>query len=572
MSAAENSTNSNSNEGSGASPSPGKGGKFLELMQKRIMAEQQQQKQQPSSGPGTEPNAQVQNQNQVHNQLATDGAILQQQPPPVAAGAPIGVVDTKQLPISRPKGKDFATMSSRGPIPSILPQPQQPSQMQIQQPQIQQQQISTSAPPAGKPKGKDFSAMASRMAVPIPAPAPAAPLHSQPMIQNPIANDQAAQVARAAQMQAEARAAAGLPPLSKPSKWDATCATKILTYVLLLFSNILTISFLKAATTVTTSLSGIPSPRVNIPNQPQQQQYPGMVNAQQPQQHHPPHQQQQYSQSRTSSQGFISTGHQQSQHQQHQSQFSSTNNPIYGSGMASTQDPLSRLPNVSSNNSATGSLPTSTQRGSRPTPVMTSPQTAAYRPSKTATTNTSASKPREPTGRTPQPSIIESKVTMQSSAAISSAVHPYMAPLVGQRIQDLVSSLDPSYTIDSQAQEQLLQLTDDFLDKVCKQSLRLATHRGSAIMEVQDVQMVLAKQWGIVIPGLGPPVLNKSRVAPIPSSTTNSGTSNRQTSGTKRKSSSGQKSSSTSTTTGTAHHPTQPNKSSKQNESNHVTA
>ena len=229
MSAAENSTNNNSNEGSGASPSPGKGGKFLELMQKRIMAEQQQQQQQPSSGPGTEPNAQVQNQNQVHNQLATGGAILQQQPPPETAGAPIGVVDTKQLPISRPKGKDFATMSSRGPIPSILSQPQQPSQMQIQQPQIQQQQISTSAPPAGKPKGKDFSAMASRMAVPIPAPAPAAPLHSQPMIQNPIANDQAAQVARAAQMQAEARAAAGLPPLSKPSKWDATCATKILT-------------------------------------------------------------------------------------------------------------------------------------------------------------------------------------------------------------------------------------------------------------------------------------------------------------------------------------------------------
>jgi transcription initiation factor TFIID subunit 12 len=142
-----------------------------------------------------------------------------------------------------------------------------------------------------------------------------------------------------------------------------------------------------------------------------------------------------------------------------------------------------------------------------------------------------------------------------------------MAPLVGQRIQDLVSSLDPSYTIDAQAQEQLLQLADDFLDKVCKQSLRLATHRGSTTMDVQDVQLVLAKHWGIVIPGLGPPVLNKARAAPILSSTTHSGTSSKQTSGSKRKSSSGNKS---NTSAGTTQHQTQTNKTSKQNESNQV--
>ena len=223
MSASENPAKNSNNEGSGASPSPGKGGKFLEMMQKRIMAEQQQQQlQQPSSGTGAEPTAQVNNQNPTYTQPSAMVQPPPQQPPSIA-GAPIGVIDTsaaKQVPMARPKGKDFATMSSRGPIPNILSQPQppqQPPQMQIAPPQLQQQQISSSAPPAGKPKGKDFSAMASRMAVPLPAPAPT-PLHSQPMIQNPIANDQAAQVARAAQMQAEARAAAGLPPLSKPSR------------------------------------------------------------------------------------------------------------------------------------------------------------------------------------------------------------------------------------------------------------------------------------------------------------------------------------------------------------------
>lgn len=342
-------------------------------------------------------------------------------------------------------------------------------------------------------------------------------------------------------------------------------------------------SFLEAATSVTTSMSGIPSPRGNMPNQPPQPQYPAMVKMPQPQAPPsaptpplaPPHhssQQQSQSYSRSSSLGYGSSGHAQSQpplQQQHQNQphYTNPNNPIYGSGMVPTQDPMSRLPSTTTNTSSVSS--SSMPRGSRPTPLVTSPSSASYRPSKTATTNTLASsKQREPTGRTPLPSSIESKVTMQASAvAISPAIEPYMAPLVGQRIQDLVANLDPSYTIDSQAQEQLLQLADDFLDKVCKQSLRLATHRGSTVMEVQDVQMVLAKQWGIVIPGLGPPILNKARVAPIPSTSLHSVNSSKQTGGTKRRSSSSQKSSSASNTA-----QQKASKNSKQNESNHPTA
>jgi histone H3/H4 len=84
-----------------------------------------------------------------------------------------------------------------------------------------------------------------------------------------------------------------------------------------------------------------------------------------------------------------------------------------------------------------------------------------------------------------------------------------MAPLVGPRIQDLVKDLDPSYSLDAAAEQQILQLTDDFLDKVCKQALRMAQHRSSKTMDVQDLQLVLAKQWNIVIPGLGPPIPKK---------------------------------------------------------------
>ena len=109
-----------------------------------------------------------------------------------------------------------------------------------------------------------------------------------------------------------------------------------------------------------------------------------------------------------------------------------------------------------------------------------------------------------------------------------------MAPLVGERIADLVKSLDPNYTIDEAAEEQVLQLADDFLDQVTRQSLRMAQHRGSKTLDVQDLQLVLSKQWGIVVPGLGAPTFRPSKVArPSISKTSSSGTAG----GTKRKSS-----------------------------------
>jgi histone H3/H4 len=86
-----------------------------------------------------------------------------------------------------------------------------------------------------------------------------------------------------------------------------------------------------------------------------------------------------------------------------------------------------------------------------------------------------------------------------------------MAPLMGERIANLVKSLDPNYTIDIAAEEQLLQLADDFLDQVTRQSIRMAQHRGSKTLDVQDLQLVLAKQWGITVPGLGAPTFRSTK-------------------------------------------------------------
>lgn len=106
---------------------------------------------------------------------------------------------------------------------------------------------------------------------------------------------------------------------------------------------------------------------------------------------------------------------------------------------------------------------------------------------------------------TPAPSVSESRVSIAPTNAAAQTV-----PLIGTRVQDILTSLDPSYTLDAAAEHQVLQLVDDFLDKALKQSMRVAQHRGSKTLDVPDLQYVLAKQWGIVIPGLGPPVVPAS--------------------------------------------------------------
>jgi Transcription initiation factor TFIID subunit A len=105
---------------------------------------------------------------------------------------------------------------------------------------------------------------------------------------------------------------------------------------------------------------------------------------------------------------------------------------------------------------------------------------------------------------------LEGRVSYNPGGA--AAAGPHVAALVGPRIADLLASLDPTFSIDDQAQEQLLQMIDDFLDKVCQQSMRVASHRGSKVLEASDVQLILAKQWGIDIPGIGPPILKKPKL------------------------------------------------------------
>ena len=127
---------------------------------------------------------------------------------------------------------------------------------------------------------------------------------------------------------------------------------------------------------------------------------------------------------------------------------------------------------------------------------------ARARATKSAAERAAAARP------TPQPTAHEGRLSLTSKQP--------GAPLVGPRIQELVQSIDPNYTLDPEAEEQVLQIADDFLDKVTRQSLRVAQHRGSKVLDTQDIQLVLAKHWGITIPGLGLP-----QIRPLKPSKTN---------------------------------------------------
>ena len=58
--------------------------------------------------------------------------------------------------------------------------------------------------------------------------------------------------------------------------------------------------------------------------------------------------------------------------------------------------------------------------------------------------------------------------------------------------------------MDVGAQEQLLWLAQDFVDKVICQSMRLAKHARRPHVQVQDIAFILKKHWNLEIPSIFP--------------------------------------------------------------------
>eukprot|EP00052_Salpingoeca_macrocollata_P025698 m.234234 g.234234 ORF g.234234 m.234234 type:complete len:186 (-) comp22470_c1_seq2:39-596(-) len=70
-----------------------------------------------------------------------------------------------------------------------------------------------------------------------------------------------------------------------------------------------------------------------------------------------------------------------------------------------------------------------------------------------------------------------------------------------QRLQELLSLIDNSQTLDVDVEEALVGIANDFVERVVTASCQLAKHRGSSTLEVKDVKLHLERNWNIRVPG-----------------------------------------------------------------------
>uniref|UniRef100_A0A7S2NRC7 Transcription initiation factor TFIID subunit 12 domain-containing protein n=1 Tax=Leptocylindrus danicus TaxID=163516 RepID=A0A7S2NRC7_9STRA len=135
--------------------------------------------------------------------------------------------------------------------------------------------------------------------------------------------------------------------------------------------------------------------------------------------------------------------------------------------------------------------------------------------------STSSTKPGDVSSvsAAPAPVAVQRKVSNRRTSTPTDKeaklAGPLSAPLAGQKVRDLLKTIDSSYTLDPDAEDQILRMADEFVEKLVSQSMRLAKHRnagkvavgGSRVgvtLDVADVQLCLSKQWGITVPGLAP--------------------------------------------------------------------
>mmetsp|Transcript_119819 Transcript_119819/g.168680 ORF Transcript_119819/g.168680 Transcript_119819/m.168680 type:complete len:190 (-) Transcript_119819:104-673(-) len=70
-----------------------------------------------------------------------------------------------------------------------------------------------------------------------------------------------------------------------------------------------------------------------------------------------------------------------------------------------------------------------------------------------------------------------------------------------RKLEELVKQINPNQKLDHEVEELLVDMANDFIERVVTFSCQLAKHRGSDVLEVKDVQLHLERNWNIRVPG-----------------------------------------------------------------------
>lgn len=72
-----------------------------------------------------------------------------------------------------------------------------------------------------------------------------------------------------------------------------------------------------------------------------------------------------------------------------------------------------------------------------------------------------------------------------------------------KKLQELVGQISAGEVLDTEVEDVMLEVVDDFIDSVMTFACSLAKHRNSSTLEVRDIQCHLERNWNIRIPGYG---------------------------------------------------------------------